>query len=55
MKKEQKRKRKPRLFPETIEKIIKLHQDPEFLEAGEIAQVLGIPERDVVWVIHPHY
>ena len=48
------KKRKPKLLPETIEKIIKLPHE-EFLEAGEISKMLSLPERDVAAVINPHF
>lgn len=52
--KKTRRWRPPRLGKETIEKILSLHRD-ENLEAWEIARMLGIPERDVVYVIHPEW
>ena len=35
-------------------KILKLHHE-EFLESGEIAQILSIPEFVVAYVINPHF
>ena len=51
---QQKRRYKPKLSKETIDKIIKLHHE-EFLGAHEIADMLDISVQDVVWVISPHY
>ena len=45
---------KVKMSKETIEKIIKMHHY-EFLEAGEIAKILDIPEKDVARVISPHF
>lgn len=46
--------RKPKVSAELIKRILKLHHD-EYLESGEIAQILDIPERDVVMIINPHW
>ena len=53
-KKKKRTNRKPRVSNELMKRILKLHHD-EYLESGEIAQVLGIPERDVAMVINPHW
>ena len=51
---ERKRIKKPRISDELKQRILKLHHK-EFLESGEIAQILDIPEQLVVAVISPHW
>lgn len=46
--------KKPYVSAELRERILKLHHE-EFLEAGEIAQILSIPEFVVAYVISPHW
>lgn len=53
-KKEKMLARKPKVSVELMQRILKLHHD-ENLESGEIAQILDIPERDVVMIINPHW
>lgn len=46
--------KKPYVSAELRDRILKLHHE-EFLEAGEIAQILSIPEFVVAYVISPHW
>ncbi len=46
--------KKIKISEELKNKILKLHHE-EFLESGEIAQILSIPEFIVASVINPHW